>query len=62
MVNLGGITIQSMWKTGTSWDEQLKPLQYALQQIVNSNKPDKGRSCGYLIIAAVPITFFIIAK
>ncbi|HHU74322.1 MAG TPA: carbohydrate ABC transporter permease [Clostridiales bacterium] len=65
-LTLAVLQFQSMWgNTGSTFlrDEQLKPLQYALQQIVNSGPARQGAGAVVtLIIAAVPITFFIICQ
>lgn len=57
---------QQMWaNTGTMFlrDESLKPLQYALQQITAGGAARAGASAAVqLIIAAVPITFFLICQ
>lgn len=57
---------QTLWgNTGTSFlrSEQLKPLQYALQQIVAGGAARAGASAAVqFIIAAIPITFFIICQ
>ncbi|HWT76670.1 MAG TPA: carbohydrate ABC transporter permease [Mobilitalea sp.] len=65
-LTLAVLQFQSMWgNTGSTFlrDEQLKPLQYALQQIVNGGPARQGAGAVVtLIIAAVPITFFIICQ
>ncbi|BCN29630.1 carbohydrate ABC transporter permease [Anaeromicropila herbilytica] len=57
---------QTLWgNTGTSFlrSEQLKPLQYALQQIVAGGAARAGASAAVqFIIAAIPITFFIVCQ
>ncbi|MDR2657096.1 MAG: carbohydrate ABC transporter permease, partial [Oscillospiraceae bacterium] len=57
---------QSMWgNTGYLFlrDEQLKPLQYAMQQIAAGGAQRAGASAAVaLIIAAIPITFFLFAQ
>ncbi|MHB8130269.1 MAG: carbohydrate ABC transporter permease, partial [Mobilitalea sp.] len=65
-LTLAVLQFQSMWgNTGSAFlrDEQLKPLQYALQQIVNGGPARQGAAAVVtLIIAAIPITFFIICQ
>lgn len=57
---------QSMWgNTGGLFlrDEQLKPLQYALQQITAGGVARAGAAAAVtFIIAAVPVTFFLICQ
>lgn len=57
---------QSMWaNTGTTFlrSEQLKPMQYALQQITLGGTARAGASAAVsLIIAAIPIIFFLICQ
>ena len=57
---------QQMWgNTGSTFlrDEQLKPLQYSLQQISAGGTARAGAAAAVtLIIAAVPITFFLICQ
>ncbi len=57
---------QSLWaNTGSGFlrSEQLKPLQYALYQIVGGGVARQGAGAVVqLIIAAIPITFFIICQ
>lgn len=57
---------QQMWaNTGSMFlrDEELKPLQYALQQITAGGAARAGAAAaGTFIIAAIPITFFLIAQ
>ncbi len=57
---------QQMWgNTGTAYlrSEQLKPLQYALQQITAGGAARAGAAAAVtLIIAAIPITFFLICQ
>ena len=57
---------QQMWSnTGGTFlrDEQLKPLQYALYQITAGGVARAGAGAAViLIIAAVPITFFLICQ
>ncbi len=57
---------QQMWgNTGSLFlrDEQLKPLQYALQQITAGGVARAGAGAAVtFIIAAVPITFFLICQ
>ncbi|MDR1263279.1 MAG: carbohydrate ABC transporter permease [Oscillospiraceae bacterium] len=57
---------QSLWgNTGYLFlrDEQLKPLQYAMQQIAAGGAQRAGASAAVaLIIAAIPITFFLFAQ
>ncbi|AFK86172.1 ABC transporter [Thermoanaerobacterium aotearoense SCUT27] len=63
-LTLAILQFQTMWgNTGSQFlrDEQLKPLQYALFQIVNSGPARQGAAAVVtLIIAAVPIIFFLI--
>jgi putative chitobiose transport system permease protein len=65
-LTLAVLQFQSMWgNTGSAFlrSEQLKPLQYALQQIVNGGPARQGAAAVVtLIIAAIPITFFIICQ
>lgn len=65
-LTLAVLQFQQMWgNTGSAFlrDEQLKPLQYALQQIVNGGPARQGAGAVVtLLIAAVPITFFIICQ
>jgi ABC-type glycerol-3-phosphate transport system permease component len=66
-LTLAVLQFQSMWgNTGSAFlrDEQLKPLQYALQQIVNGGIPARQGAAAVVtfIIAAIPITFFIICQ
>lgn len=57
---------QQMWaNTGSNFlrDEQLKPLQYALNQITAGGVARQGAAAAVqFILAAVPITFFIICE
>jgi len=57
---------QQMWaNTGSMYlrDEQLKPLQFALQQIVGGGTARAGASAAVtFIIAAIPIIFFLICQ
>ena len=57
---------QQMWgNTGGTFlrDEELKPLQFALQQIVQGGAARAGAGAAVtFIIAAVPITFFLICQ
>lgn len=57
---------QQMWgNTGSTFlrDEDLKPLQYALQQISAGGAARAGAAAAVtFIIAAVPITFFLICQ
>lgn len=57
---------QQMWgNTGALFlrDEQLKPLQYSLQQITAGGVARAGAAAAVtFIIAAVPITFFLICQ
>lgn len=57
---------QQMWgNTGAMFlrDEQLKPLQFALQQITAGGVARAGAAAAVtFIIAAVPITFFLICQ
>lgn len=65
-LTLAVLQFQSMWgNTGSTYlrSEQLKPLQYALQQIVNSGPARQGAAAVVtFIIAAIPITFFIVCQ
>jgi ABC-type glycerol-3-phosphate transport system permease component len=65
-LTLAILQFQTMWgNTGGQFlrDEQLKPLQYALFQIVNSGPARQGAAAVVtLIIAAVPIIFFLICQ
>ncbi len=65
-LTLAVLQFQTMWgNTGSAFlrDEQLKPLQYALGQIVNSGPARQGAAAVVtLIIAAIPVTFFIICQ
>lgn len=65
-LTLAVLQFQSMWgNTGSAFlrDEELKPLQYSLQQIVNGGPARQGAAAVVtLIIAAIPITFFIICQ
>ncbi|HJA90374.1 MAG TPA: carbohydrate ABC transporter permease, partial [Candidatus Jeotgalibaca merdavium] len=57
---------QSLWaNTGSGFlrSEQIKPLQYALYQITSGGPARQGAAAVVqLIIAAVPITFFILCQ
>lgn len=57
---------QSMWgNTGSLYlrDEQLKPMQFALQQITAGGAARAGAGAAVtFIIAAVPVTFFLICQ
>lgn len=57
---------QQMWgNTGSMFlrDEQLKPLQFALQQITAGGMARAGAAAAVtFLIAAVPITFFLICQ
>ena len=57
---------QSLWgNTGNMFlrDEQIKPLQYAMQQIAAGGASRAGASAAVaFIIAAIPITFFLLAQ
>ncbi|MBB2184063.1 carbohydrate ABC transporter permease [Lachnospiraceae bacterium MD1] len=65
-LTLAVLQFQTVWgNTGNVFlrDEELKPLQYALQQIVNGGPARQGAGAVVtLIIAAVPITFFVICQ
>lgn len=65
-LTLAVLQFQSMWgNTGGAFlrNEELKPLQFALQQIVNGGPQRQGAAAVVtLIIAAIPITFFIICQ
>ena len=58
--------IQQMWiNTGSMFlrDEQLKPLQYALQQITAGGVARAGAAAAVtFIIAAIPIVFFLLCQ
>lgn len=57
---------QQMWgNTGATYlrSEQLKPLQFALQQIAGGGAARQGASAAVtFILAAVPVTFFLICQ
>ena len=57
---------QQMWgNTGSMFlrDEELKPLQYSLQQIAAGGTARAGASAAVtLIIAAIPIIFFLVCQ
>lgn len=65
-LTLAVLQFQSMWgNTGSAFlrDEQLKPLQYALNQIASGGPARQGAMAVVtFIIAAIPITFFIICQ
>jgi putative chitobiose transport system permease protein len=65
-LTLAVLQFQTVWgNTGSTFlrDEELKPLQYALLQIVNGGPARQGAAAVVtFIIAAVPITFFIICQ
>jgi ABC-type glycerol-3-phosphate transport system permease component len=65
-LTLAVLQFQTVWgNTGSAFlrDEELKPLQYALQQIINGGPARQGAGAVVtFIIAAVPITFFIICQ
>lgn len=65
-LTLAVLQFQTVWgNTGSAYlrDEDLKPLQFALQQIVNGGPARQGAAAVVtLIIAAIPITFFIICQ
>ncbi len=65
-LTLAVLQFQTVWgNTGGAFlrDEQLKPLQFSLQQIVNGGPARQGAAAVVtFIIAAVPITFFIICQ
>jgi putative chitobiose transport system permease protein len=65
-LTLAVLQFQTVWgNTGSAFlrDEELKPLQYALQQIVNGGPARQGAAAVVtLLIAAIPITFFIICQ
>ncbi|HWT27491.1 MAG TPA: carbohydrate ABC transporter permease, partial [Mobilitalea sp.] len=65
-LTLAVLQFQTIWgNTGSAFlrDEQLKPLQYALQQIVNGGAARQGAAAVVtLLITAIPITFFIICQ
>lgn len=65
-LTLAIFAFQQMWaNTGTTFlrSEQLKPMQYALQQITAGGTARAGASAAVaLIIALVPITFFLICQ
>jgi ABC-type glycerol-3-phosphate transport system permease component len=57
---------QTMWgNTGYLFlrDEELKPLQYAMQQITAGGAARAGASAAVgFILAAIPITFFLVCQ
>lgn len=57
---------QQMWSnTGSTYlrDEQLKPLQFALQQIAGGGAARQGASAAVtFILAAIPVIFFLICQ
>ncbi len=65
-LTLAVLQFQNLWgNTGSAFlrDEELKPLQYSLMQIVNGGPARTGAAAVVtLIIAAIPITFFIICQ
>ncbi len=65
-LTLAVLQFQQMWgNTGSAFlrDEELKPLQYALLQIVNGGPARQGAAAVVtFIIAAIPITFFILCQ
>ncbi|HEX3021340.1 MAG TPA: carbohydrate ABC transporter permease [Lachnospiraceae bacterium] len=65
-LTLAVLQFQQMWgNTGSTFlrSEELKPLQYALQQIVNGGPARAGAAAAVtFIIALIPITFFIICQ
>jgi putative chitobiose transport system permease protein len=65
-LTLAVLQFQQMWgNTGSTFlrDEQLKPLQFSLQQIVSSGPARQGAAAVVtLIIAAIPITFFMLCQ
>lgn len=65
-LTLAVLQFQQMWgNTGSTFlrDEELKPLQFALQQIINGGPARQGAAAVVtLIIAAVPILFFVLCQ
>lgn len=65
-LTLAVLQFQGMWgNTGSTFlrSEELKPLQFSLQQIVSSGPARQGAAAVVtFIIAAIPITFFIICQ
>lgn len=65
-LTLAVLQFQSMWgNTGSTFlrSEELKPLQFSLQQIVNSGPARQGAAAVVtFIIAAIPIIFFVICQ
>jgi ABC-type glycerol-3-phosphate transport system permease component len=65
-LTLAVLQFQQMWgNTGSTFlrNEELKPLQYSLQQIINGGPARQGAAAVVtLIIAAVPILFFILCQ
>ncbi len=65
-LTLAVLQFQQMWgNTGSQYlrSEELKPLQFALQQIVNGGPARQGAAAVVtLLIAAVPAIFFIVCQ
>lgn len=65
-LTLAVLQFQQMWgNTGSTFlrSEELKPLQFSLQQIVNGGPARQGAAAAVTsIIALIPITFFIICQ
>lgn len=65
-LTLAVLQFQQMWgNTGSTFlrSEELKPLQFSLQQIVNGGPARQGAAAAVtFIIALIPITFFIICQ
>ncbi|NLN64367.1 MAG: carbohydrate ABC transporter permease [Clostridiaceae bacterium] len=65
-LTLAVLQFQQMWgNTGSMFlrDEELKPLQFSLQQIIGGGPARQGAAAVVtLIIAAVPITFFMLCQ
>ncbi|NLP35062.1 MAG: carbohydrate ABC transporter permease [Clostridiales bacterium] len=65
-LTLAVLQFQQMWgNTGSQYlrSEELKPLQFSLQQIVNGGPARQGAAAVVtLIIAAVPAIFFVICQ
>ena len=65
-LTLAVLQFQQMWgNTGSMFlrDEELKPLQFSLQQIINGGPARQGAAAVVtLLIAAVPITFFMLCQ
>lgn len=65
-LTLAVLQFQQMWgNTGSTFlrSEELKPLQFSLQQIVNGGPARQGAAAAVtFIIALIPITFFVICQ